>query len=93
MDFEWDEAKSAACRGMRGFDFAYALGIFRDPERIVEADERFDYGERRLVVLGQIDGRLFVVVCTPRGGRMRLISARPANRKEISRYGDSTRQS
>lgn len=92
MEFEWDDAKSARCLADRGFDFAYALGVFGDPERLVVADDRFDYGERRLMVLGQIDGRLYAVICTPRDGRMRLISARRANRKELNRYGHSSRQ-
>ena len=74
----------------RGFDFAYAIGVFRDPDRLVEADARHDYGEKRFIVLGQIDGRVYVVVCTPRIGRMRMISARKANQNEVDRYGHST---
>jgi uncharacterized DUF497 family protein len=90
VEFEWDEGKSIASAAVRGFDFAYAVGVFRDPDRLVEADTRFDYGEKRFVVLGKIEGRVYVVVCTPRGGRMRVISARKANRKEVTRYGHGT---
>lgn len=90
MEFEWDEGKSLASAAARGFDFAYAIGVFRDPDRLVEADARFDYGEKRFIVLGKIEGRVYVVVCTPRGGRMRVISARKANRKEVARYGHGT---
>ena len=32
MEFEWDEAKSDACYVERGFDFAYALRAFLDPD-------------------------------------------------------------
>jgi len=74
----------------RGFDFAYAIGVFLDPDRLVETDDRFDYGEIRWRVLGQIDGRVFVVVCTPRHGRLRIVSARKANRRDASRYGEAT---
>lgn len=37
-------------------------------------------------VLGRIDGRLFVVVYTPRAGVFRIISARKANAREVKRY-------
>jgi uncharacterized DUF497 family protein len=88
MDFEWDEAKSTACFIRRGFDFAYAIGVFHDPYRLIEIDDRFDYGETRYRVLGQIDGREFVVICTPRGSSLRIISARKANEKDIARYAE-----
>jgi uncharacterized DUF497 family protein len=87
MEFERDDAKSEACFTERGFDFAYAVRVFLDPGRHVEADERFDYREPRFRVLGRIDGRVFVVVYTPRAGVFRIISARKANRKEVARYG------
>ena len=86
MEFEWDEAKSADCFVRRGFDFAYAVRVFLDPYRCIEVDDRFDYGEIRYRVLGQIEGREFVVVYTPRGRALRVISARKANGREIGRY-------
>ena len=58
---------------------------------LVEADDRFDYGEPRYRVLGQIEGRVFLVVYTPRGEAFRLISARKANGKEVVRYGHGSR--
>ena len=91
LEFEWDDAKSDACFAERGFDFAYAVQVFLDPDRLVEADNRFDYGEARYRVLGQIEGRLFLVVYTPRGDGFRMISARQANAKEAARYGHSSR--
>jgi len=91
VEFEWDEAKSDACYAERGFDFAYVVRVFLDPHRIVERDERFDYGETRYRVFGMIEGRLYVVVVTPRSTGLRLISARKANRKEVARYGQAAR--
>ena len=91
MEFEWDEAKSEVCFAERGFNFAYALGVFLDPARFVDIDDRADYGEPRYRVVGRIDGRVFVVVYTPRGSRFRLISARKANRREIDRYEQGAR--
>lgn len=86
VEFEWDATKSDACHAERGFDFAYAVRVFLDPDRLIELDDRFDYGESRHRVLGRIEGRVFVVVYTARGKRFRLISARKANRREIRRY-------
>jgi hypothetical protein len=93
MNFEWDEAKSEACFRMRGFDFAYAARAFLDPDRIVHADTRHSYGEERYQLIGIIEQRLFVVVYTPRGDVIRIISARKANQREVRHYEDSTNES
>ena len=92
MDFEWDDAKNTACFVRRGFDFAYAVRAFLDPNRIVAQDHRQDYGEDRYRLLGMIDGRVFVVVYTMRGLAIRIISVRKANRKEVGDYEHNARQ-
>ena len=84
MNFEWDEAKSDLCFRERGFDFAYAAQVFFDPDRMVQADTRYSYGEERYRVIGVIEQRLFVVVYTPRHDAMRIISARKANQREVT---------
>ena len=89
-NFEWDESKSEGCFTQRGFDFAYAARAFFDPNRIVNTDNRRSYGEERYQVMGMIERRLFVVVCTPRHDAMRIISARKANQREVNHYEDST---
>lgn len=90
MNFEWDEAKSEACFQARGFDFAYAARAFFDPGRSVRADTRYSYGEERFQLMGRIEGRLFVVVYTPRPQAMRIISARKANQREIQTHDHHT---
>ncbi|WP_428099720.1 BrnT family toxin [Candidatus Rariloculus sp.] len=92
MDFEWDGAKSDACFSQRGFDFAYAVRAFLDPDRILGRDRRWDYGEDRYRLLGAIDRRVFLVVYTIRGSRVRIISARKANTKEVRDYEHTTRE-
>jgi hypothetical protein len=91
MEFEWDEAKSDACLVARGFDFAFAAGVFADPALVVEVDDRRDYGEPRLVAVGAIAGLCYTVVFTPRAAKVRIISARRANRKEMARHGTGQR--
>ena len=90
MNFEWDEAKSDLCFRERGFDFAYAAQVFFDPDRMVQADTRYSYGEERYRVIGVIEQRLFVVVYTPRHDAMRIISARKANQREVTYYENSS---
>lgn len=86
MKFEWDEAKSDACFRERGFDFAYAAFAFADPDRMIRQDIRHSYGEDRYQLTGSIEGRLFVLVYTPRNNVMRIISARKANQREVKHY-------
>ena len=86
MEFEWDEAKSEACFMERGFDFAYAIRAFLDPDRVVRADTRWNYGEDRYQLLGSIEGRVFFLVYTLRAETIRIISARKANQREVEDY-------
>ena len=84
--FEWDDEKSDTNLRERGFDFAYAARVFETP--VLEMDDtRADYGERRIQTIGQIDGDFLFVVYTWRKDVRRIISARPANRKERDIYG------
>ena len=89
MDFEWDDAKSESCLTSRGFDFAFAARVFFDPDRIIVADTRRSYGEERFQLTGKIEGRLFLVVYTPRHSSIRIISARKANHREVQHYENS----
>jgi len=59
------------------FDFETAL---------VYVDERRDYEETRYVALGLLDGRLHVLCFTEASDRIRVISFRKANSREVSRY-------
>jgi len=92
MNFEWDESKSEACFVRRGFDFAYAVHVFLDDDRLVREDTRFGYDETRMQVIGQISGRVFVVVYTPRREAIRIISARKANQREVRLYENRTHE-
>jgi uncharacterized protein len=69
----------------RGLDFAWASQIAGVYEYIIE-DTRFDYGEKRFVSLGNIKGRLCVVVWTPRNSGRHIISMRKANDREQKNY-------
>jgi len=86
LEFEWDDNKSQQTFQDRGFDFGFATQVFSDPAGFKERDQRFLYGEDRFRFYGEIQGRLFVVVYTERQERIRIISARRANTREIQAH-------
>ena len=88
MRFEYDERKNAVNLAKHGIDLADAAWVFADPMRLDAADLRREYGESRRVVVGEVLGRVWVVVYTLRGEAVRLISARKANEREQRRYQD-----
>lgn len=86
MEFEWDTGKAAQNIAKHGVPFEYATRVFLDPHRLDGEDKRHEYNEERRLILGMIDGRLFVVAYTLRGEVIRLISARKANERERRQY-------
>jgi len=93
MDFEWDEAKNRANICKHGITFETAQRIFESPFFSI-LDNRRAYGEERFISIGKSDNIVvLVVVHTDRNGRTRIISARPASRKERQTYYAKTRQS
>lgn len=89
MDFEWDEAKDQANVVKHGITFATARRIFCGVT-MTWTDSRRDYGETREISIGQVDEAVVVVAHTRREERIRLISARPASRKERKAYHEHT---
>jgi len=85
-DFEWDKAKAAANLAKHGINFEQARQTFDDPFAIEFADDREDYGEDRLLLLGMVENRLLVVAYTLRGDKVRIISAREAEPQERRKY-------
>ena len=82
MEFEWDNTKNRANIRKHGVSFETAQRIFERPHR-TQPDTRRNYGEDRYISVGEVYGVAVVVVAhTERDGRTRLISARPASRKE-----------
>jgi hypothetical protein len=65
-------------------DFEDAATVFQGTTVEVE-DLRREYGERRLVCYGLLQGRLVVVGYTPRGSVRHVFSMRKANDREQTR--------
>lgn len=81
MDITFDLAKRDATMADRGLDFADAGRVFAALVAEQE-DTRQNYGERRFVTAGMLDGRMVVLVWTPRDGSRRIISMRFAHERE-----------
>ena len=81
MLFDWDPTKHARNLTERGFGFDVAALIFEGPT-IEHPDDRHDYREPRIRTIGAVDGLILHVVYTDRNDIRRIISARPATRKE-----------
>lgn len=85
MRLTFDPAKRDKTLLERGLDFARAREVFAGVT-VTMHDNRLDYGEDRHVTVGLLDGRVVVVVWTPRGRARRIISMRKANEREITKF-------
>jgi hypothetical protein len=81
IEFEWDSKKAAENLGKHGISFEVVSELF-EGEYTVTEDNRFEYGEIRLIATGRVVDVTLVVVFTKRGSKFRIISARKANRNE-----------
>lgn len=74
MNFDWAPSKQDKVLTERGIDFADAVTIFAGPV-LVKTDMRQDYGEVRMIAIGQVDEVLVTVVDTDRGDTRWIITA------------------
>jgi uncharacterized DUF497 family protein len=84
--FEWEEAKAAINWRRHGVAFDHATKAFSDRLAVEWIDDREDYGEERVNLLGMCEGGLLHVTYTERGDHTRIISARRAMRSEQDQY-------
>lgn len=74
-----------------GIRFEEACTVFRDPLSLTIPDPLHSENEERFVIIGHsLRNRLLVIVHAHRGGRLRLISARQATKKERRDYEEHT---
>ena len=84
MRILFDPAKRDKTLADRGLDFADANLVFSGVTLEME-DLRKDYGERRIICYGCLEGRIVVVGYTPRGADRHVFSMRKANEREKAR--------
>jgi uncharacterized DUF497 family protein len=81
-----DEEKNRANRAKHGLDFDDARKLDWDNATYLE-DTRFAYPERRYWAYAMGDGRLHMVAFCLRRTKVRIISFRKANRREVKNHG------
>jgi uncharacterized DUF497 family protein len=92
IEFEWDEIKNKANREKHGISFENVRELFLSPT-LTRIDSRKDYGEIRENSLGVVENIVLFVTHTTRNGKIRLISARRANREEREIYHEYIQRS
>lgn len=88
MKIAFDLAKDAINKEKHGTSLGTASDFEWD-DSVVWPDERRDYGEDRMVGIGYIGNRLYVIVFVDRGDERRIISLRKANKREESIYAQT----
>jgi len=93
--FEWDQNKNNVNQRKHGISFEEAIMVFSDPRRYEEYDRVHSLIEKRWIVIGLAGCKLIKISFTERKSRIRVISARKADKKdmEVYFYGYSTQSS
>ncbi len=87
--FEWDSVKAQSNLRKHGVSFDEAATVFADPFALTILDAEHSRDEVRELTLGSSYwSRLVVVYHTDRQGRIRIISARKADKGEVAQYHD-----
>jgi uncharacterized DUF497 family protein len=92
MRYVWDPAKDILNQRKHGLALEDGIAALEDPERDFWVDDRFDYGEERIITMGRRKQSLLVVVSTEviyeaEGDEViRIISVREANKYETRTF-------
>ena len=86
QQFDWHLRKAETNRRDHGVTFEQGAKAIADPFAVEWIDDRENYGEERVKLLGICEGALLHVTYTERGERIWIISARRAERHEQDHY-------
>jgi uncharacterized protein len=94
--FEWDPAKALRNAREHGVSFERAASVFLDPRAMSIFDDEHSEAEERWITLGLDRAGVLLVVChtfheesdvgLEASAKVRLISARRADRREAAQY-------
>lgn len=85
--FEWDDGNSGKNWASHGVSDGECEQVFFNQPLVAAPDTAHSEMEDRILVLGKTDsGRKLFVVCTVRGDRIRVISARDMTKPEREAY-------
>ena len=83
--FEWDSEKAEKNWKKHKVVFELAARVFLDDYRFDDYDELHSDDEDRIKTVGRA-GKILAVIYTERGENYRIISARPASKREVAQY-------
>ncbi len=86
MDYEWDPRKASANLRKHGVDFADAVLALEDENALTIEDRDAPECRFKTLGLGPFQRILYVVHAEYGADRIRIISARRANRRETKLY-------
>jgi len=87
VTYEWDPVKAAANVKKHRVRFEEAASVFRDPLALTFPDPDHSDEEDREITIGfSVKRRVLFVSPAAREGRIRIISARRATRREQRQY-------
>lgn len=87
MQYVWDPAKDVLNQRKHGLSLADGIPALEDPQCDSWIDDRFDYGEERIITLGMNFPNVLYVVSTEWDEETtRIISVRKAEPDEVERY-------
>ncbi len=90
--FQWDEGNIDKSYNKHGITPNEAEEVFLDENLQVTKDVKHSQKEQRYIALGQtFQEKILFVVFTIRGRKIRIISARPTNKKERRKYVQKTK--
>lgn len=85
-EFEWDEGNSDKPK-KHGLTLTETEEAFFDENKIIFTDWKHSKTEQRITLLGKTKrGSLLNITYTVRAMKIRIITARPINRKEVQLY-------
>ncbi|TSC88056.1 MAG: hypothetical protein G01um10147_287 [Microgenomates group bacterium Gr01-1014_7] len=86
LEFEWDKGNTGK-NLKHNVEDKEAEETFLDEHRFIFKDKLHSQGEERFRIIGRTrEGRLLFIVFTIRGEKVRIISARDINKKEVYLY-------
>lgn len=90
MNFEWDARKETLNELKHGVTFVEAKTVFSNPLAVIFDDKEHSIDEAREIIIGHSQrNRILVISFVERSGAVRVISARPATRKERKNYEET----
>ena len=92
VQFEWDQSRAEANARKHRVGFDEALTVFADPLAKIFDDPDHSGEEHREIIIGHSAKPRLILVCfTEREGKIRIINARAATRRERQDYEQSTK--